>query len=454
MNLLKRIIYLGIHDDVPRYKQSVIRISNRIALLMSILGLGYTVFSFFLNISLAIAASIMFFASVIVLVMNAFRFTNLSRIVLAFGISFSYALYHTLLIQPGEEVILGNFLGQFVISILPWVYIDIRERGLLTLALVITTTLFIAQPFFGQMAHAEVSSEIFRSGIFATFTYIFVILGLWVCFYLLQNKNLHAEEANNQLLEDINTQNKDLETQQTKLKETLEEVNEARKEDEKRSWVNQGMSEVAELLRSDDNKDLFSRLISKIVKYVGLNQGGIYLLEEENEEEFLVLKSCYAFDRQKFINKKIPYGNGLLSQACKEKESIYMVDVPENYITITSGLGDANPRNILIVPLIQEDVVLGALEVASFEKLEDFEKVFLEQICIRIAAFIESHKRNEKARQLLEQTQQQAEELRAQEEEMRQNMEELQATQEELQRKEREYIVRIEELERIAGQET
>jgi hypothetical protein len=317
--------------------------------------------------------------------------------------------------------------------------------------LLITTVLFIAQPYFSQSVHAEIDSGLFRSGLLSNATYVLVILGLWICFYLLQNKNLHAEQANNSLLENINTQNKDLESQQEQLKETLAEVSKSREEDEKRNWINKGLSEIAELLRDVNNKDLFADLITAIVKFVGLNQGGIYLLEKDNEEDFLVLKACYAFDRQKFLNQKIHYGDGLLSQACLERGRIYMVEVPEDYVSITSGLGDDPPRCILIVPLIHEETVLGALEVASFKKLEDFEIDFMEQISTRIASFIENYKRNEESRILLEQTQQQAEEMRAQEEEMRQNMEELQATQEELQRKEKEYIARIEQLEQQVG---
>jgi GAF domain-containing protein len=125
--------------------------------------------------------------------------------------------------------------------------------------------------------------------------------------------------------------------------------------------------------------------------------------------------------------------------------------VPDNYIHITSGLGEANPNCILLVPLKTEDTVLGVIELATFTTYDAHEIELIEKFAQSIAATLANVQINENTRLLLEQTQQQAEEMRAQEEEMRQNMEELAATQEELARKEQEYIRRIRQLEEQLG---
>ncbi len=144
----------------------------------------------------------------------------------------------------------------------------------------------------------------------------------------------------------------------------------------------------------------------------------------------------YSENREAQIKeKRIEIGEGLVGQAVLEKEYIYLTNVPDNYVSITSGLGQANPKSVLIIPLKSDEKVLGVMEFASFKIFNEYEIEFLEKVGENIVASIISAQINEKTSYLLEQSQQQTEEMRAQEEEMRQNMEELQATQEEIHRK-------------------
>jgi PAS domain S-box-containing protein len=210
-------------------------------------------------------------------------------------------------------------------------------------------------------------------------------------------------------------------------------------EEQERTWANAGLAKFSDILRnkqSFDLKDLADDILLNLAKYVNANQGALFVLEDGNkDEEHLEMIACYAYDRKKFLNKKIRLGEGLAGQCVLEKETMYLTEIPQGYLSITSGLGEATPKSILISPLIINDKVFGVLELASFEQFLPHKIDFINRLSENIASSIKNVKDNERTQLLLIASQQQAEELRAQEEEMRQNMEEMQATQEEMGRK-------------------
>lgn len=210
-----------------------------------------------------------------------------------------------------------------------------------------------------------------------------------------------------------------------------------RLEEQQRNWGLQGMAEFAELLRSQesDMKEFGYKIISKLVKYLNASQASLYIKHQDAEGEYLELTAAFAFNRRKYFQKKIYTGEGLMGQCLQEKDSIYLTDVPQDYITIRSGLGEALPTNIVIMPLIVNEEMEGAIELASFHVLKDFEMKFLRELASNVAASLANNRVAERTRKLLQESQDLAEELKYREEQMRQNMEELSTTQEEMQRK-------------------
>jgi methyl-accepting chemotaxis protein len=204
-----------------------------------------------------------------------------------------------------------------------------------------------------------------------------------------------------------------------------------------RDWVNEGLAKLGEVLRKNNNdtKKLSDEILKEMVKYMKFNQGALFLLSEDANEKYLELMSAYAYEKRKFINKRINLGDGLTGQCALERNTIHLREIPTNYINITSGLGHALPRTLIMVPLIQNDEVYGVIELASFKTLEQYEIDFVEKVAESIASTISTVQVNERTRTLLQQSQQMSEELKAQEEELRQNQEELQATSEQMRRR-------------------
>ena len=222
-----------------------------------------------------------------------------------------------------------------------------------------------------------------------------------------------------------------------------------RMEEEKRNWTNMGLTQYSEVVRKfQDNTDaLCFESIKFITRYLKAQQGGLFSVAQEGEEKFLKLSAAYAFEKKKFIEKRIPIGVGLVGQTFLEAETVKLNRVPEGYTHITSGLGDATPKCLVIVPMKHNEHVVAILELASFKEFTGEQIQFLEKCGEFLAAALFNAQTNDQVKKLLQDAQLQAESMRSQEEEMRQNMEELSATQEEMSRKEQEYIAKIKRLE-------
>ncbi|HAI77173.1 MAG TPA: hypothetical protein DCM08_13100 [Microscillaceae bacterium] len=173
-------------------------------------------------------------------------------------------------------------------------------------------------------------------------------------------------------------------------------------EESVRSWLNTGKANFNELLRenSENFEELGKAVISSLVKYLGALQGAFFIYREEDQR--LTMIGSYANNRQKYLERNLQVGEGLVGQVYLEKETLYLEDVPDTYTQITSGLGETKPRSILIVPVKGENqVVYGVIEIASLEKFEDYRIQFVEEIAETIANTLIIVSTNEQTQSLL-----------------------------------------------------
>lgn len=218
------------------------------------------------------------------------------------------------------------------------------------------------------------------------------------------------------------------------LQKSQQEELQRRQEEQQQNWTTQGLAKFGDILRqnNDNLQELSYNIISNLVNYIDARQGGFFLINDNDPaDKHLEMISCYAYSRKKFLQKRIEWEEGLIGACALEGGTIYLKDIPDEHVTITSGLGETKPRNLILVPLKVNDQIHGVIELASLNILEPYQIEFLEKLAESIASVISSVKINLRTAQLLRESQEQGAKMTAQEDEMRRNMEELSHAKEE-----------------------
>ena len=219
------------------------------------------------------------------------------------------------------------------------------------------------------------------------------------------------------------------------LRNMQEQLKIVSEKDHEQNWVAQGMAEFSKILRSDDTdlKELGTKIITGLVRYLNAHQGGVFVLSEETEKkelQYLELIASYALGESRQIEKLIlieeDYAEGLVGQAFLENDTIHLTDLPSEYTYITSGLGDSAPRSILLVPLELNGKKEGVIEISSMNTFASHEIDFVEKLSENIASAILTIKISEHTKKLLKESQQLTQKLQSQEQVLRKNFDELQ----------------------------
>ncbi len=442
MNIFSRLQRIGVSKNYPEFVNSKIKLSNAVAFFnLLLVAIPFTVIAYIYVPTIMYIPLLGVLAVVLTWLLNKYKAIYLARMLSSISPILLTAIFTGYLMNRGDQPPLVLVLFMLGFSLIPFLVFDIREKTYMILSAVINFILFVSIDFIAGIFNGSLDADFITSGILYQLNFIISILLSYVIVFMLAYINYRSELKSQKLIEDNAKQTEELHESENVLKKNLEEVQKAQEEEKNRAWVTEGLGRINNLTRQYDNPaELSKEVISEIVKYVDANQGAIYLVEkdEENEEPYMEMKAAFAFGRRKSIKDKVKVGEGLIGQCYLEKDMIFLTEVPDDFVRIKSGLGDAPPKNIVIMPLMTNEKIEGILEVASFQVLPDYKVDYLKKLGESLATSFSMNKINANTKRLLELSQEQEEQMRSQAEELHQNMEELQATQEEMERKNRE----------------
>ena len=211
------------------------------------------------------------------------------------------------------------------------------------------------------------------------------------------------------------------------LKETTER-------NQEQDWLKTNLAKFSRMMQGQRDLESVSRLImSDLTPLVGAHHGAFFIAEGEGSKDFLLrLIASYAYKARKSVSNRFRPGEGLVGQAALEKKPILLTGVPDDYITISSGLGEAPPRNIMVLPILFEGEVKAVIELASFLPFSQIHQVFLDQLTESVGVVLNMITANMRTEELLQQSQNLTQELQSQSQELQAQQEELRRTNVEL----------------------
>jgi HAMP domain-containing protein/signal transduction histidine kinase/CheY-like chemotaxis protein len=211
------------------------------------------------------------------------------------------------------------------------------------------------------------------------------------------------------------------------LKDTINEMirnlRDTTQKNAEQDWLKTNLAKFSRMLQGQKDLLTVGRLIlSELAPVVSAQQGVFYIMDaaSKTNEPMLKLLASYAYKERKNIDNKFKLGEGLVGQCALEKEKILLTSVPANYIQVTSGLGEAQPLNIIVLPIVFEGAVKAVMELASFNRFSPTHETFLDQLTESIGIVLNTIEANMRTEDLLKQSQSLAGELQSQQQELQQ----------------------------------
>jgi HAMP domain-containing protein/signal transduction histidine kinase/DNA-binding response OmpR family regulator len=203
------------------------------------------------------------------------------------------------------------------------------------------------------------------------------------------------------------------------INEMIRNLKDTTEKNAEQDWLKTNLAKFSRILQGQKDLLTVARLIlSELAPVVTAQQAVFYTLDVSKEEAVLKLLASYAYMERKSVANEFKLGEGLVGQCALEKQRILLVNPPKDYIAIASGLGEAPPQNIIVMPVIFEGQVKAIIELASFERFNPTHLAFLDQLCESIGIVLNTIEANMRTEDLLKQSQSLARELQSQQQEL------------------------------------
>ncbi|MEA2554164.1 MAG: hypothetical protein QOJ65_2340 [Fimbriimonadaceae bacterium] len=199
-------------------------------------------------------------------------------------------------------------------------------------------------------------------------------------------------------------------------------------------WLKTNLARFSSMMQGQKSLDSVAKLImSELTPLVDAHHGVFYMAESSGlGEPMLRLLSSYAYKERKHLASKFRMGEGLVGQCALERKSIVLTNVPDDYIQISSGLGESPPHNIIVLPVLFEGEMMAVIELASFNRFSEIHRTFLDQLMESIGVVLNMISANMRTEELLKQSQSLTQELQSQSQELQTQQEQLRQTNTEL----------------------
>src|SRR5438876_3823300 len=215
-----------------------------------------------------------------------------------------------------------------------------------------------------------------------------------------------------------------------KLKDNINQMifnlRETTQKNQEQDWLKTNLAKFSSMMQGQKNLDTVSRLImSQLTPLVSAHHGAFFMVDQDGAAPVLKLVATYAYKERKSVANRFRVGEGLVGQCALEKKPILLTRVPADYIQISSGLGEAPPLNIIVLPVLFEGEVKAVIELASFNPFGAIHQIFLDQLTESIGVVLNMISANMRTEQLLQQSQGLTQELQSQSQELTQQQAEL-----------------------------